>query len=129
LPEIRARGGELVVLGSGRPEQAKRFAEEERFEGVMVTDPTLEAYNRAGMKRSVLRTINPKSALSAVRALGSGHVQKKTAGDTWQQGGVIVVSPIEKGGREVLHHAASAAGDPTDFRAIVRAFDELARSA
>lgn len=125
MPEIRARGGELVVIGSGSPAQAKRFAEEERFEGVMVTDPTLEAYNRAGMKRSVLRTLNPKSALSAVRALGSGHVQKKAAGDLWQQGGVIVVS----NGREILHHTASAAGDPTDFRGIVRAFDELARSA
>jgi hypothetical protein len=125
LPEIRARGGELVVVGSGSPQQAKRFAEDERFEGVMVTDPTLEAYRRGGMKRGLLRTLNFRSAASAVRALGSGHMQGRTAGDEWQQGGVIVIGE----GRELLHHAASAAGDPTDFRAIVRALDQLARSA
>jgi hypothetical protein len=129
LPEIRARGGELVVIGSGTPEQAKRFAVEERFDGTMVTDPTLEAYNRAGMKRSVLRTFHPKSMISAVRALGSGHTQKQMAGDPWQQGGVVVVSSLERGGHEVLHHAASAAGDPTDFKAIALLFDELARDA
>ena len=113
------------MIGSGTPEQAKRFAEEERFDGTMVTDPTLEAYNRAGMKRGMLRTFSPGSALSAFRAFGSGHRQKAAAGDLWQQGGVIVVA----NGRELLHHAASAAGDPTDFQGIVRALDELARSA
>jgi hypothetical protein len=104
----------------------------------MVTDPTLEAYNRAGMKRGVLRTFNLKSAASAVRALGGGHTQGRTQGDTWQQGGVVVVSALAPmggpakgglGGRELLHSAASAAGDPTDFEAIVRVFDELAREA
>ena len=95
----------------------------------MVTDPSLEAYHRAGMKRGMLRTIGPKSMLSAVRALGDGHRQKKTAGDPWQQGGVVVVSSLDRGGRELMHHAASAAGDPTDFQKIVRALDELARSA
>jgi hypothetical protein len=95
----------------------------------MVTDPTLEAYNRAGMKRSVLRTLNPKSAFSAVRAMGGGHVQGRVQGDAWQQGGVIVVSALAAGGRELLHHAASAAGDPTDFSVIARVFDELARDA
>lgn len=95
----------------------------------MVTDPTLEAYNRAGMKRSMLRTLNPKSAISAVRALARGHLQGRVQGDEWQQGGVVVVSALDNGGRELLHHAASAAGDPTDFNDILRAFDELARGA
>jgi hypothetical protein len=129
LPQIRALGGEFVVVGSGKPAHAKRFAEEERFEGVMVTDPTLEAHNRAGMKRGLLRTLGPKSIFSAVRALGDGHRQHKTMGDPWQQGGIVVVSALSSGGRELLHHAASAAGDPTDFQEIVRAFDELARTA
>lgn len=113
-------------MGSGNAEQARRFKEQEQVQGTLVTDPSLNAYRIAGMKRGVLATFNPKSALSAVRALGRGHVQGLNAGDTWQQGGVLV---IDGSGRLILQHAASEAGDPTDFKAVVRALDELARDA
>lgn len=128
LPKIHALGAELVVVGSGTPRQAARFAEEERVESTMVTDPTLEAYRRAGMKRGVLRTFTFKGTLHAARALKAGHVQGPTQGDTWQQGGVVVVSALARDGRVVLQHAASEAGDPTDFEAIVRAVEEARRS-
>lgn len=116
-------------MGSGTPEQARRFTEQERVPGTLVTDPSLAAYRIAGMKRGVLKTLNPKSALSAVRALGRGHMQGANAGDPWQQGGVLVVDAIERGGRVLLQHASSEAGDPTDFAAVARALDALAGDA
>lgn len=124
---MRAHGGELIVVGSGTAEQAKRFAKDENVE-VMVTDPTLEAYRIAGMKRGLRTVINPKSALNAVRALRDGHRQGRTRGDPWQQGGVVVVSALDDGGKLLLQHAASEAGDPTDFGAVARVL-ELAHPA
>ena len=118
VDEIRKKGAELVVVGSGTPEQAKRFAKEEQLD-VLVTDPTLEAYRIAGMKRGVLRVMNPKSGLNALRALAGGHMQGRTQGDAWQQGGVVVI----RDGHMLLQHAASEAGDPTDFRGVIGALE------
>ena len=64
--------------------------------------------------------------LNAVRAFGSGNRQGRTQGDPWQQGGVLVVSPLRDGGRVLLQHAASEAGHPTDFVAVVKTLDQLA---
>jgi hypothetical protein len=116
-------------VGSGNPEQARKFKEQEDVQGTLVTDPSLKTYNIAGMKRGVLKTLNPKSALHAVRALGGGHRQGKNAGDPWQQGGLLVVDAQKRGGRLIMQHAASEAGDATDFTAVVRALDELAPGA
>jgi hypothetical protein len=118
VEEIRKKGGELIVVGSGTPEQAKRFAQEEQLD-TLVTDPTLEAYKIAGMKRGVLRVANLRSAKNMFRALGDGHFQGRTQGDAWQQGGVVVIAD----GRLLLQHAASAAGDPTDFRGVITALE------
>jgi hypothetical protein len=120
------------VIGSGTPSQAKRFAAEENLTTPLVTDPSLEAYRRAGMKRGVLRTLGPKSLLHAARALKDGHRQKKTMGDPWQQGGIVVVSPLSGGGHVTMQHAASEAGDPTDLAGVISAVRDaaaLARSA
>lgn len=118
-----------MIVGSGTPDQARRFADEEQVIGTMVTDPTLEAYRIGGMRRGVLTVMNAKAARHAVRAWREGHRQRRTQGDPWQQGGVVVVEALSRGGRIALHHAASEAGDPTDFSGIVRALESLARGA
>jgi hypothetical protein len=119
---MHAAGARLIVIGSGRPEHARRFVDEEKLESVtVVTDPSLHTYSLAGMKRGVFSTIGPRAALHALRALRAGHMQHATAGDPWQQGGVIVVSSLSSGGRELLHHESSTAGEPTDFAVILRA--------
>jgi len=127
--DIRAAGAELVIVGSGSPEQAKRFVEEERVIGTMVTDPTLEAYRRGDLKRGLGTVANLQSAKHMLRALRAGHVQGRTQGDPWQQGGILVIDALERTGRVTLHHAASEAGDPTDFTEAVRAVQALARGA
>lgn len=116
-------------MGSGTPEQARRFAEEERVIGVLVTDPTLEAYRRGDLKRGIGTVANVKSAAHMVRALRAGHVQGRTQGDPWQQGGILVIDALDRTGKVKYHHAASEAGDPTDFGEAVRAVKALARGA
>lgn len=130
-PSIQAAGGDLVIIGSGTPEQAKTFAEEESLgralgggrEIFVVTDPTLEAYRRAGMKRGLLATLAGFG--NGLRAFRAGHRQGLTKGDPWQQGGVVVVSSLAPerlgAGKVVLQHAADAAGEPTDFGHVVEA--------
>lgn len=115
-------------MGSGNVASAKRFRDDEDVRGTLVTDPSLVAYSIAGMKRSFLSTMNPRSALSAVRALRAGHVQGLTRGDNWQQGGILVVEALDRGGALLFEHASSEAGDPTDFRRVAAVLAELAVS-
>lgn len=118
---MRALGGDIVLVGSGTPEQARRFVDDFHVKMPVVTDPTLEAYRRAGMKRSVLGSIGPGVLLRGAKTLAKGFRQHRQQGDNWQQGGVVVVSALEAGGRVTMQHAADAAGQPTDFARMVEA--------
>lgn len=120
-------GGELVAIGSGTPAQAKAFSQELAMTTPLVTDPTLEAYKRGGMKRGVLRTLSFKGVGFALRARRGGFKQTGTSGDPWQQGGVVVLAALDRGGAVTLQHAASAAGEPTDFGVMVEAMGRAAK--
>ncbi|GAC1358009.1 MAG: hypothetical protein NVSMB47_11010 [Polyangiales bacterium] len=124
---MEAAGGDIVVVGSGTPAQAKRFVEILKLTMPVVTDPTLEAYKRAGMKRSVLATIGPGSILRGFKTMKAGFKQHSTQGDPWQQGGVVVVGALSKGGRVTWQHASDGAGKPTDFGHMVEAMREAAK--
>src|SRR5688572_7145016 len=93
LPEMRAHGAQIVVVGSGRPEQAKNFLEVTGVEAKVFCDRDLESYRRAGLKRGLLRTLNPLAGVRALRAMAKGFRQTKTQGDPFQQGGVAVITP------------------------------------
>ena len=116
-----------MVVGSGKPRDAKRFAAQFELKNPVVTDPTLEAYRRAGMKRGLRATFNLKAVKNAVRSFGGGFRQSATKGDPWQQGGVVVVGALHRGGKVLMQHAASAAGEPTDFATVARAVEAAAR--
>lgn len=115
LPEIRAAGADLVIVGSGRPEQARDFLEATKLEraggGVEVfCDEDLTAYRLARMKRGVLRTLGPRAAWNVVRTLARGYLPSgaRAQGDPYQQGGLLVVT---KAGEIVFHHASDVAGE------------------
>ena len=123
---MQAEGGEIVVVGSGTPEQAKRFVDLLGLAMPVVTDPTLEVYKRARMKRTVLGTLGPGAILRGFRAMKAGFKQHSTQGDPWQQGGVVVVGALARGGRIRWRHASDAAGKPTDFSRLLEAVREAA---
>jgi hypothetical protein len=91
--EMRAKGGDLAVVGNGTPKQAAGFRAEQKLEFPLLVDPGLAAYKAAGLKRTVLSVMNPMVLARGVRALTSGFTQGSTQGDPWQQGGVFVIHP------------------------------------
>jgi len=108
IDDIHAAGAELVVIGNGTPNFVAGFRDTTGYRGLLYTDPSLEAYRRAGMKRSVTSVVNPMSALRAFRALGRGHMQGLTKGDSWQQGGTVVIT---HDGRIAYTYHSGSAGD------------------
>lgn len=115
---IRARGAELVVVGNGRVEQAKRFAEEEALPFRLFTDPSLESYRRAELRRGVVSSIGLGVIRRGLDAYRDGYRQSKLEGDPFQQGGALVIA---RGGRLLHHFVSTEAGDHPAPQALVDA--------
>lgn len=108
LPDIRAAGAELVIVGNGTPEMASAFRDDTGLEVPLYTDPTRRTYALAGFKRGVLATFTPRGVAHAARALRKGYRQTGTRGDAYQQGGLLVV---DRNGRILYAHRDNEAGD------------------
>ena len=123
IDRIHGAGAELVVVGSGTPNFVAGFRELTGFQGPLYCDPTLSAYRAAGLRRGVMRILNPLSAGYAVRALVRGNFQGRTQGDATQQGGVLVITPSSPGGRIVFEHISKVAGDNAPAEEVVSALE------
>ena len=108
IDAIHNAGAELYVIGNGSPSFMAGFREQTSWNGPLYTDPSLAVFKAAGLKRGVANTIDPRGLFGAVKALANGHRQGRTQGDTWQQGGVLVVA---KGGAVIWQHASDRPGD------------------
>lgn len=118
LDEIRKRGAELVLVGNGSVEQARAFRDQQGLTVPLFTDPSLQAYSRAGLRRDLAATIDPRIALRGIRALTQGFRQSSVLGDAFQQGGVFVIGT---GGRVLYQHVSRYAGDNPDPADILQA--------
>lgn len=117
MAELRSRAAEfeqagikLAIIGNGRPAVAKSFGERAGLPPsvTLLTDPTLQSYVAAGLKRSVLLTLGPRGWLPFIRTLRRGFRQGATKGDPWQQGGAVVVGP---GGRVLWRYVSTQPSD------------------
>lgn len=120
VEEIRQRGAELVVIGSGSVEQARAFHAEQKLTFPLYTDPSAESYRRAGLRRGVASTLGPRAAWHALGALRQGFRQRRTQGHPTQQGGAFV---IERGGRLSYQYVSREAGDHPPIDDLLRALD------
>src|SRR5687767_3875751 len=93
IDRIHRAGGEVVVVGNGAPHFIAGFRELTGYRGPLYTDPSLESYRAASLKRGWATFLNPKAAVNAARALLKGHMQGRTQGDPAQQGGTLVIAP------------------------------------
>jgi hypothetical protein len=108
VAELKQIGVSVHVVGSGTPAQARAFQEHIHAEDVpVVVDPPRASFRAAGMKRSVFRTMHPKSWLRGIKAM-TAHPQQRTAGDPWQLGGAMIVRPS---GDVRYHFVSDSAGD------------------
>ena len=118
IDELRATGAEVFVIGNGSPNFIDGFRETTGWRGPLYTDPSLEVYKAAGLKRGVLKTLNARAAIKALGALRGGNRQGRTQGDEWQQGGVLVIAP---GGDVLWSQVSEYAGDNAAVDDIVAA--------
>ncbi len=118
LDEIHRLGAELVVVGNGRPEQARDFVEERGLTFPVLTDPELVAYRAARLRRGIGSTFGMKGLRTGLQALRHGNVQGRTQGDPWQQGGVFVITPES---RVAFAHVSEQAGDHPELTAVLAA--------
>ena len=118
LPEIHARGGELVVVGCGLPGHIAGFRAATGYEGPLVTDPSLRAFQAAGLASGWSRTLGPRTVLKGLRAFASGFRQGARGGNPVQQGGTFVLGP---GDRVRFEWRDRFAGDHPELREVLAA--------
>ncbi len=112
-PTLRASGVSTVLIGTGSPAQARRFAVERGLSVPVWVDPERASYDRAGLIRGFGATLGNLAVWrNGLRAAREGFRQGATAGDPWQNGGVLVV---DAAGEVVWSHRSEVAGDhPAD---------------
>lgn len=120
LPEIRAAGAELAVVGNGTVAHLRWFLEDQAPDFPTYTDPTLVVYREAGMRRDARAYLDLRAVKSVLRAKRAGFTQPGVKGDPWQQGGVLVILP---GGEVAYRHVSEYLGDhppPAEVLAALR---------
>lgn len=118
IDDLHAAGAELIVIGNGSPQFIDGFRETTGWQGPLYTDPSLEVYKAAGLKRGVRTVLDARAAWKALGALRAGSRQGRTQGDAWQQGGVLVIAPS---GDVIWSQVSEFAGDNAAPDAIVAA--------
>jgi hypothetical protein len=118
--EIEKAGARLVIVGNGWPAMAKDFAARAGLpaSATLLTDPSLQSYVAAGLKRSALLTLGPKGILPWLRARKKGFKQGRIKGDPWQQGGALVIA---RGGEVRFRQVSSGPSDQADPAALLSA--------
>lgn len=118
IDAIHAAGAELIVIGNGAPHFIAGFREITGYAGPIYTDPSLAAYEAAHLERGVTKVLNPRALMPTLKAFARGGKQGLTQGDTWQQGGVLVIAPS---GEIVWQHTSKRPGDNARASEIVGA--------
>jgi hypothetical protein len=122
---IESAGARILAIGNGGPHFVAGFRETTGFTGPVLVDPSLAAYEAAGLRRSAVRLLDPRGVVDLARALRGGFRQSRTQGDATQLGGVLVVRPP---GEIVYRHAAGRPGDLAPPEAIVSAVESVGRA-
>ena len=118
IDQIRSKGAEVYVIGNGSPSFIEGFREETKYTGPIYTDPSLEVYKAAELKRGVAKTLNPFALGATIKAFKNGSRQVGRQGDPWQQGGVLVIAPS---GEVRWHYASGHPGDRATAEQIAAA--------
>lgn len=118
IDPIRAHGAELVFVGNGTVEIARRFAEEQQLGCPLYTDPSLASYQAAGLRSGLASGLSPRVFVRAAQAMRQGFRQKEVLGPAMQQGGAFV---LDRGGRELYGYISEQAGDHPRPEALIEA--------
>ncbi|MEE9384404.1 MAG: peroxiredoxin-like family protein [Nannocystaceae bacterium] len=117
LAEIEQLGARVAAIGNGTPAMATDFIEQFDIRFEVLTDPQRISYRAAGLNRSL--GLDPRGLYAAWGALRAGHIQGRTKGDPFQQGGLMVIAA---GGELLWRHSDGRPGNHGD---VDRVLDSL----
>jgi hypothetical protein len=121
---LAATGGDVVVIGLGRPEHAAAFKAEMGIDFRLLVSPDKAAYRAMDLKRGTNRDVLGLRALASVpRAVRGGGRWRSPRQDWHQLGGTFVIAP---GGEVVWAHRASHSGDNATTDQIIAALEQAA---
>jgi hypothetical protein len=115
LGELAVLDVDVIVVGSGTPDQLAGFVEREGLASCF-TDPTLAAYRAAGFVRSAWSTYGPRAVFQLARAYLRGFRNGRVQGDPIQQGGTLYVA---RGGELCFYDRAHHTGDHAELGDVV----------
>ena len=100
---LKTAGLDVVLIGSGSPEQAETFRHDYEVPFPIVSDPDCLLYQKYGLKQIQLRDLfSPSMAVKIVKVLAQGYGHK-SGGPERQLGGVFI---IDTGGNVRFAHRA-----------------------
>ena len=120
LPEIEARGAQLIAIGNGHAHWAQAFIDDEGIEFPVFVDPGRRSYKEFGMQHGRRKVFNRKTKAHSERARDSGFRQTATKGDPFQNGGVVV---LDEAGDVIFSHVEEVTGDLADLDQVIAALD------
>jgi hypothetical protein len=121
---IAGTGGEVVLVGLGRPEHAASFKRETGIGFRLLTSPDKSAYRAMDLERGSNAAVLGMRALRSVpRAVRGGGSWRWPKQDWHQLGGTFVIAP---GGAVTWSHRAAHSGDNATTAQIVDALEEAA---
>jgi peroxiredoxin len=92
--EIRAKGAEVVAIGTGDERYARAFIEDESIPFVVLLDEDGEAAEVASVKTGGwMQLVGPRTMPGNVKAAAAGHRQHKTGKRSKQLGATFVLGP------------------------------------
>jgi len=118
LAEFQAKQAALYVIGNGQPQFIEGFRETTGYGGAVYTDPSLEVFTKAQLVRSVIATLGLRSLANGIGTMRRGGRQGKVQGDTWQQGGALVIATD---GKVLFQHQSTAGGDNVSAATLLSA--------
>jgi peroxiredoxin len=105
--ELRERGVNVAVIGSGSPHFARAFVEDRHVEMPVYSDEERKSFQAAGLKRGIATMLDPRMIVRSAKTMFK-HRQKRTMGDSMQQGGILIVRPD---GTVPYHYISKFPGD------------------
>jgi hypothetical protein len=107
--DLRAAGGEVLLVCFDTPERATQYAREQDLPFPLLVDAERRVYRAYGLEQgSPWRFLLPKVVLGTLRLMEGGRQLQRPHEDPLQLGGDFVVDPA---GLLALAHACQ---DPTD---------------
>jgi peroxiredoxin len=92
--EFKAKGAEIVAIGTGDARYAQAFIDEEEIPFPVLLDEDGDAADAASVKKGrVMDLVGSRTVAGALKATAAGHRQHKTGKRSTQLGATFVIGP------------------------------------